>query len=171
MPEIEIDIVHFDDEINTVSSIPNSLLNYFQSHHDSWVVEDEIVYDKFVRSFLLQPNDRLAVRVRYELTDDFDNCIKRLDAIDPNTGIAIFDLMREKTNGGVEPIGQVLYEEAMSRGFKSERVFLLSGFPSFVDKYFKPTITVPPMQQFLKPISATEVAQRLATLLPIHASA
>ena len=105
---ITVRIIHFDDEVNTVSNIPASLYNYFVSRCEGWMREEETVTRRYIESFVVRPPSGDAVRVEYHLMADVDECRELLKTFNVRTDIAIFDLMRQ-ADKGIEPIGRDLY--------------------------------------------------------------
>ncbi len=158
-----VTILHFDDEVSTVLSIPNSLYHHFDTWHPDWVDQDSVKFGRYYESFALQLNGR-RVAVRYELTDDYDHCHATLDRLQPQSDIAIFDLTRMKPDGGIEVAGRLLYTHAVNRGMRPERVFILTGYPNlFEDRQVG--VNIPAAQKILKPVDPPWIATTLAKLL------
>jgi hypothetical protein len=156
-------IFHFDDEVNTVSMIPNSLCNYFVTRGNDWV-RDEVLGKRYVESFVLAPPGQAPVRVEYKLTDNVEQCRGWIGSFDAGNDVAIFDLMRQ-TDEGIEPIGLELYQETRGRNVSGDRIFVLTGFPHFLVNAIS-NITIPDDQIFLKPTPSIEVVVRLVRLFP-----
>lgn len=161
---ITVRIIHFDDEVNTVSNIPASLYNYFVSRCERWMREEETVTRRYIESFVVRPPSGDAVRVEYHLMADVDECRERLKTFNVRTDIAIFDLMRQ-ADKGIEPIGRDLYLQMRNLNVEETRIFILTGFPHLFEESF-PEFSIPSDQMFLKPMPSNEVAVRLVQLLP-----
>ena len=156
-------ILHFDDEVNTVLPIPNSLYNHFDTLHPSWV-SDVIHNKRFYEFFTLQPKDCDPIRIRYQLTNDYEVCNHCLSTFVPQRDIAIFDLTRMKPEGGTEVVGKTLYRLALALQIPPERLFVLTGYPNlFVDP--EGGIEVPDAQKLLKPSDPKLIATKLARLI------
>jgi hypothetical protein len=165
-------IIHFDDEMNTVSMIPNNLFYTYNAERRHWVVQNSVVRGKFVEQFELRPDSAHLVVVKYHLIDDAGNFRKKLkelmespDLI-PNA-IAIFDLMRARAaSNDMEPIGLDLYREAREQvGMASDRLFILSGFPRLFETKH-PEVAFPHGQLLEKPFAAADLVRRIVGLLP-----
>ncbi len=166
MPQLPqtVRIIHFDDEVNAVCSISNSLLALYQTHRGSWICDSEIDYTNWVEGFVIRPPGKNNVKVVYTLTEDEEYCKKLLSAERGSLDLAFFDLMRQGKKG-IEAIGSKLYEKAKEVGFEDERLFILTGFPGLFDQFF-PNITIPETRKLLKPTSPMDIARRIMTLLP-----
>lgn len=165
MPDVSVTILHFDDEVSTVSNIPDTLFHLYSEQRSNWVNDAECEYDGYVKKFIIRsPGGTL--RVEYVLTSEIDDCRTRLKRLNPASDIAIFDLMREDPhNGTINAVGKSLYLEAIKKTFGRDRVFILSGFPNIIAEQFTPAEFA--VNQLLqKPISAVLMSERLVQLFP-----
>ena len=167
-PDLVITILHFDDEVETVSGIPDALFNLYTSERAGWVSDGDCRYKKYVEEFVIRAPNHSPVRIRYVLTAELEACRQHLTELNPQTDVAIFDLMREDPGKGqLDAIGKELYLEARRHGLSPERVFILSGFPNIIAGTFR-TTEYDSRQLLQKPISTTDIAGKLARLLPTY---
>ena len=169
---LTVRIVHFDDEMNKVSMIPNNLFYTYNLERGHWVVQGSARRGRFVEQFELRPDASHSVVVEYKLLDDEKNVRKALDELKQSPAlvrdaIAIFDLMRAKPGSNeMEPIGLDLYQMAHKEvGIKEERLFILSGFPRLFQAQH-PEVVFPARQLLEKPFAATDLVRRIISLLP-----
>lgn len=158
-------IVHFDDEVNTVFMIPNSLFNYFENRRESWIDPAECFYDKFVRFFRLQVPGFPPLRIEYVLTSDVEECKACIRDPKHPPDVLILDLMRERDKLGPEPIGRDLFKLARKQRLPEDRIFILTGFPALFSAHW-PDCNIPESQIMSKPQSSNEIAARIVRMLP-----
>jgi hypothetical protein len=166
--QLSVSIVHFDDEVSTVSNIPDVLFNTYAASCSAWIDITKCRYDRYVTEFVINPTAGAAVRVRYLLTSDLDECRTALTKLDPSTDIAIFDLMREDAiNGVFDAVGNKLLDDARRAGIDPSRVYILSGFPNLIAETMS-DMTLAESQLLRKPIAAVEMAVKLSQMFPPH---
>lgn len=165
-------IIHFDDEMNTVSSIPNNLFYTYTLERGHWVVQNSEIRGKFVEQFELRPDSAHSVVVKYQLIEDEKTVRGALHDLKQSPdlikdAIAIFDLMRASpTSNDLEAIGLDLYREARDDvGMAPDRLFVLSGFPRLFEAQH-PEVAFPHDRLLQKPFSAEVLIRRVLRLLP-----
>jgi hypothetical protein len=165
-------IIHFDDEVNTVSSIPNNLFYTYNAERRHWVVHTSVVRRKFVEKFELRPDNTQSVLVSYELIDDVDELRAKLNDVKASADlihstIAIFDLMRARSDSNnPETIGLEFYQMARDDvKILPNRLFILSGFPRLFENQH-PEVVFPTGQLLEKPFAAADLVRRIVKLMP-----
>lgn len=167
-PEVTVTILHFDDEVGTVSNIPDALFHLYTLERSAWVREDECKGTRYVEEFVIRVPGQSLVRVKYVLTADPDACRQSISALNGATDIAIFDLMRENPQTNQRhSIGEKFYIQARRHGLAGERVFILSAYMNSISEALEHQVE-DPGQLLRKPISPTDFACQLARLFPPH---
>jgi hypothetical protein len=154
-------ILHYDDEIESVSHIAQSLLNIYLLESPNWVsdiinnINDEGV------SFTLMPNPGIKYSISYRLYSKVDECENSIGNLSVQD-IAVFDLMKD-SNGCIETVGINLYEKVKTK-LPIDRIFILSGFVNTMKS--DPGHSIPESQLMLKPISSKEAARKIISRFP-----
>lgn len=159
--EDHLTILHFDDEIDSVAPIAVSIVNYVSVMTPEWIREEDVVYEDFLRSFRIRPPELPPLLITFKLVESASECQDEIKNLRHND-IALFDLMRENPDGSVEYVGIDLYRSAAQKGMSPDRLFVLTGFPHLLEAH----IVVPEEQRLLKPISPSEVAEKVVSLFP-----
>lgn len=168
---ITVQIIHFDDEPNSIFPIANSLFNRYTLLRQDWII-DPPKYNKWVEEFILRPQGQPPHRIQYIIEGDDRACRKLISDANVRTAIVLLDLEWRNVNR-TEAAGKQLYTEARHKfasadqNDSSKRVFVCTAYPNYLEEINRGAdVLIDPEQVIWKPFSPGRFAARLANLMP-----
>jgi hypothetical protein len=167
-----VQLIHFDDEPNSIFPVANSLFNRYTAKRYEWSV-GEPKYNKWVEEFCLKPPNELLHRIQYKICSNDIECMRLIEHADSKTAIVLLDL--EYRNGTrTEAAGKNLYIEAKRKmaiaggSDAVSRIFVCTGYPNYLDDINNSAEdAIDTTQVIWKPFSPGRFAAKLAAIMPM----
>lgn len=168
---IRVQIIHFDDEPNSIFPIANSLFNRYTLLRQDWIIQPP-KYRKWVEEFVLSPPGHHPYLIQYIIEGDDRECRRLISDANVQTSIVLLDLEWRNVNR-TEAAGKKLYSEARvkfasaDQNDSSKRVFVCTAYPKHLEEISRDAdVPIDPEQVIWKPFSPGRFAARLANLMP-----
>jgi len=166
MPERVINIIHLDDELETVDWVVDSLqLHYTRAYPDWNEAIKRVDKDDSTTFTFCVPAQQHNVCIRYCICQTLEAFQAEVACLSDFSGLVVLDLMREDEEGNLELFGLEAYKVAKLK-WKRDRIFMLTGFPNAARPKLPKDF---PADQFIpKPPDVVELIQMLVNRLNVN---